>query len=67
MRLPAIYKNVNEGCLYLKHENHTGCLYPVEGEAPVLLLVVYEAFELILILGKVDAHRLREGGREGRK
>ena len=43
---------------------YIGCLYPVEGEAPVLLLVVYEAFELVLILGKVDAHRLREGGRE---
>ena len=30
----------------------------------MLLLVVYEAFELVLILGKVDAHRLREGGRK---
>ena len=42
-----------------------GCLYPVERETPVLLLVVYEAFELVLIFGKVDAHRLRgEGGRK---
>ena len=41
-----------------------GCLYPVEGESPVLLLVVYEAFALVLILGKVDAHRLRGKGRK---
>lgn len=42
-----------------------GCLYPVKRKTPVLLLVVYEAFELVLIFGKVDAHRLRgEGGRK---
>ena len=32
--------------------------YPVQPEAPVLLLVVDEAMQLILILGQMDTHCL---------